>query len=691
MKHFSSSMILLFVVALSGVSQAQDEISVLEGPYLGQKPPGLTPERFAPGIVSTEHWEYGGTFTPDLREFYLLREGGKYENASFVVFRYEYGEWSESVISHRVGQPFISPDGMTMHLGRRYKERAEIGWSEVKELEAPFKDLPIMRLTASTNGTFYFDTFNKDQLDFPIRYSRLVDGKYEAPKLLSEAINTGTYLNHPFIAPDESYLLWDAKREDGYGDSDIYISFRQKDGSWGAAINLGNEINTDAWEASASVTPDGKYLFFSRNMGSDDYENVDIYWVDAQVIENHRPKSDIATEAVAEQVEYGFWANPDVEYVSTAWPIGDDHKGPVKIWDVPMLEGGFIDTAPADRKDGIMVGELGVDGGNKDMIVKLAQEMSDGQHGDFDSLLIAHKGKLLFESYYSRGRINLTHPQASATKTYTSLALGRAIQLGYLTMADLDKPVISFLKELDPTKFVEGAERVTLHRALTMHTGISISKEQREAFDKYPDQVEGQSLVQAIFEQSGPITPESQSSFVYDNYATPLVMQVIEAVVPGTAEDFIKNELLGKMGITTYEWLAGLGGLPAGGWKSSFSSRAMAKFGTLAMNRGKWNGEQLIPETYISKATSRILHTGDDDIFGGGEDVSNAGYGYFWWSGDLQVGDKRFFSTSAQGGSGQYIILIEKLNLVVVATGSHRGGGKTLQIAAERILPAFVQ
>ncbi len=290
MKRFSSSTILLSVVALSCACQLQDEKPILEGPYLGQRPPGLTPARFAPGIVSTEHWEYGGTFTPDLREFYLLRNGGKYEKASFAVFQNEEDGWRESVISPRVGQPFISPDGKTMHLGRRYKERAEIGWSEVKELEAPFKDLQIMRLTASANGTYYFDTFNKDQLDFPIRYSRLVDGKYETPKPLSEAINTGTYLNHPFIAPDESYLLWDAKREDGYGDSDIYISFQQKDGSWGAAVNLGNEINTDTWEASASVTPNGKYLFFSRNMGSDDYEDVDIFWVDAKIIENLKPK-----------------------------------------------------------------------------------------------------------------------------------------------------------------------------------------------------------------------------------------------------------------------------------------------------------------------------------------------------------------------------------------------------------------
>ena len=80
------------------------------------------------------------------------------------------------------------------------------------------------------------------------------------------------------------------RREGGYGGSDIYISFKQQDRAWGPAINLGDKINTGAWEAGASVTPDGKYLFFNRNVGSDDYENVDIFWVDAQIIETLRPK-----------------------------------------------------------------------------------------------------------------------------------------------------------------------------------------------------------------------------------------------------------------------------------------------------------------------------------------------------------------------------------------------------------------
>jgi Tol biopolymer transport system component len=148
-----------------------------------------------------------------------------------------------------------------------------------------------MRLTASANGTYVFDEMSEQG---NLRYSRLIDGKREEPKSFGKQINTGKSNAHPFIAPDESYILWDGRRDSGYGNADIYVSFRQKDGSWNEAINLGEKINTEASEYGASVTPDGKYLFFNRNVGkvkpTDKYENTDMFWVDALVIETLRPK-----------------------------------------------------------------------------------------------------------------------------------------------------------------------------------------------------------------------------------------------------------------------------------------------------------------------------------------------------------------------------------------------------------------
>lgn len=94
-----------------------------------------------------------------------------------------------------------------------------------------------MRLTASSRGTYYFDTspfYDKASALGSIRYSRLIDGIREKPITL-EIVNMGTNKAHPLIAPDESYLIWDDRKEGGYGSTDMYISFRQKDGSWGGA------------------------------------------------------------------------------------------------------------------------------------------------------------------------------------------------------------------------------------------------------------------------------------------------------------------------------------------------------------------------------------------------------------------------------------------------------------------------
>lgn len=286
MKTIGISVILLLsVLTLSNKSHSQDTFSAPVGPYIGQKPPGLTPEVFAPGIVSTEIHEWGGSFTPDMHAFYFSRKNRKSGMVSRIVFKFENNRWHESEVEAGMSGN-ISPDGKTMLLGNQYRERTDDGWSEQKSLGSAFEDFDIMRITASSTGTYVFDEFAKDG-NFVLRYSRLINGEREAPKPLSKAINSGEQNVHPFIAPDESYILWDSKRDDGYGDSDIYVSFRQQDGAWGPATNLGDKVNTNTSQRGGYVTPDGKYLFFNS---PDDQGNGDIFWVDAQIIETLRPK-----------------------------------------------------------------------------------------------------------------------------------------------------------------------------------------------------------------------------------------------------------------------------------------------------------------------------------------------------------------------------------------------------------------
>ena len=124
-----------------------------------------------------------------------------------------------------------------------------------------------------------------------LRVSNVTEDGRQEPVDLPEQINSGEWTAHPFIAPDESYLIWDSEREDGYGQSDLYITFRQEDGSWGPAINMGPNVNSEDDDFYGGVTPDGKFLIFDRTVerNGDDI-NVDVYWVDAQIIEDLRPQ-----------------------------------------------------------------------------------------------------------------------------------------------------------------------------------------------------------------------------------------------------------------------------------------------------------------------------------------------------------------------------------------------------------------
>ncbi len=87
-------------------------------------------------------------------------------------------------------------------------------------------------------------------------------------------------------SPDESYILFDSDRPDGYGKSDIYISFRTKDSFWSKAKNVGWSVNSEYSDWYPTITPDGKYLMFSRNIDG----LANIMWVSAKIIEELRPK-----------------------------------------------------------------------------------------------------------------------------------------------------------------------------------------------------------------------------------------------------------------------------------------------------------------------------------------------------------------------------------------------------------------
>jgi ankyrin repeat protein len=286
-----------------GADPGPPRFPLLQGEYLGQKKPGAKPELFALGIVSTvDHEHSSPVFSPDGREVFWtsISDGMK-----IFRMRREDGRWSAPELAPFSGfddcYPRFSPDGQRLYFvsWRAVKEgeknaglginlwcveRTESGWSEPRPLGPPFDTGHIFGFSMTEEGTIYY---TDAESGFDIYRSRLVDGRYTEPEKLDEAVNSDDMEDEPFIASDESYLIFKSMRPGGFGGADLYISFRKKDGSWTGAKNLGAKVNTEHAERFPSVTRDGKYFFF----GSDrDGNRGDIYWVEARAIVAIKPK-----------------------------------------------------------------------------------------------------------------------------------------------------------------------------------------------------------------------------------------------------------------------------------------------------------------------------------------------------------------------------------------------------------------
>ena len=353
--------------------------------------------------------------------------------------------------------------------------------------------------------------------------------------------------------------------------------------------------------------------------------------------------------------------------------------------EIPYLEKSFISTSPRALNDQLKVGKLGIDGGKEEVVLKyvreLAKKSDDPKSGKTDSLLIAYKNKLLLESYFRRGRRNYPHYQMSITKSYTAYAIGRAIQLGHLSMDDLHKPVVSFLKTIKPDHLAKGTDKITLDQAMQMRSGIRLPKKKIGEIVHKPDLLKGQGQARAYlqFSQDLPdIRDSSLQPFKYQSSDTVLTMQVLEAVVPGTAEDFIRKQLLKPMGITNYGWQEDLSGFPKAAAGSSLLSRDMIKMGLLTLSQGKWNGKQHLPKEFIKQATSPLVKTSPSTF-----------YGYFWWSQVRKVGENKYPCIQGRGAGGQFIFVFPTLELVAVATAHNQGMGKMLWQLPEVLILAF--
>ncbi|MFA5006586.1 MAG: hypothetical protein WC509_03855 [Candidatus Izemoplasmatales bacterium] len=245
--------------------------------------PGVTPEIFAPGFISTEtNFEFAGTFSPDYRYYFFTRRAPEGANRIFYS-EYIDGQWSHaelSPISEDVDEfePFITPDGKMVYFGSMRDNRSDYAiyqsefangaWQTPTYCDNGLNSGFSMYVTVSTYGNIYFTGLNG------IYVIKNMEGEFQS------RVSTGIAGAHPYISPDESYMLFD--RESG-SSRYIYITI-QNNGHWSTPVKLGSDINqSGAEQLCPSVTTDGKYFFFSRFI-----EGVsNIYWVDASCLDQY--------------------------------------------------------------------------------------------------------------------------------------------------------------------------------------------------------------------------------------------------------------------------------------------------------------------------------------------------------------------------------------------------------------------
>ncbi len=323
----------LFLIFIINGCTHQNDFTMIKGPYLGQTPPGDTPEIFAPGIISRGYSECEIAFSPDGKELFLqLGEVRPFctilwmektnsgwnplkvasFSRKFADMKFSFSPDGRRFLFSSNRSPEMNPQPQD-NLNIWYTVRNQKGWGKPRLFERHINTCshdyyPSM----ADNGNLYFMSDREGGLgEDDIYYACFQADKLIEVRNIGPPINTTLNEGDPFIAPDESYILFCSRdRQDGFGNNDLFESYRKKDSSWTTPENLGEKINTAAEEVCPIVSPDGKHLFFSSNRRlNDEYPanpfkldqiekelanpgngSHDIYWIDAVVIHDLKPE-----------------------------------------------------------------------------------------------------------------------------------------------------------------------------------------------------------------------------------------------------------------------------------------------------------------------------------------------------------------------------------------------------------------
>ncbi len=329
--------------------------------YLGQTPPGNIPQIFAPGVISlANRFETYPTFSPDGKEMFFSVVNAGWTTGKIFHTQELNGSWTVPEVADFSNnnyvnwESFISPDGNRQFFTSKNRppstsddiwmiERiSDTAWTTPVRLNSPvYSNSTDGSACVTNNGTIYFTSLRGGGYGGSIIYrAKFIDSAYSQVENLGNIIQTTSGEAEPFMAPDESYLIFISEyRAVGHGGYDLWICFRNIDSSWTVPVNMGPSINTANDEYGPRVTTDGRYLFFTReNRGI----TMDIYWVSSGIIDSLR-SSVISVNQSNEQVvsEYKLfqnYPNPFNPNTSISFDIPKQSHAVLNIYDAAGRE-----------------------------------------------------------------------------------------------------------------------------------------------------------------------------------------------------------------------------------------------------------------------------------------------------------------------------------------------------------------
>lgn len=276
-------------------------LPVLTGDYFDQTPPSEIAEIFAPGIISlTDRLESQIAFSPDGNTFYFQVYTPDYDSTIYYSERLD-SVWTEPVeapfaIDQNIQLSSVSANGNMLYLSTNDRNNSELlkiditseGWGELELLPTPINsDSSEGSYQEMKDGTAYFDSSREGSAGKDIwRVSNLTDGTMKAENV-GQVVNSDSWEFSPVIAPDGSYLIFGSDRYGRSGRAHLFISFDDGNGEWTKPVNLnssGAQVNVSrANQGQAALSPDGEYLFFMRHY---DMNTMDVYWVSTSFLDD---------------------------------------------------------------------------------------------------------------------------------------------------------------------------------------------------------------------------------------------------------------------------------------------------------------------------------------------------------------------------------------------------------------------